>query len=39
VAAFLRGYGDLGCQEMVLLPAVADLEQIGRLEDILGSLP
>jgi alkanesulfonate monooxygenase SsuD/methylene tetrahydromethanopterin reductase-like flavin-dependent oxidoreductase (luciferase family) len=39
VAAFLRGYGDLGCQEMVLLPAVADLEQIGRLEDVLGSLP
>jgi len=39
VAAFLRGYRDLGCEEMVLLPAVADLEQIGRLEDILGSLP
>jgi alkanesulfonate monooxygenase SsuD/methylene tetrahydromethanopterin reductase-like flavin-dependent oxidoreductase (luciferase family) len=39
VAAFLRGYGDLGCQELVLLPAVADLEQIGRLEDVLGSLP
>lgn len=39
VAAFLRGYGDLGCQEMVLLPAVADLDQIGRLEDVLGSLP
>ncbi len=39
VAAFLRGYGDLGCQEMVLLPAVADLEQVTRLEDVLGSLP
>jgi alkanesulfonate monooxygenase SsuD/methylene tetrahydromethanopterin reductase-like flavin-dependent oxidoreductase (luciferase family) len=39
VAAFLRGYADLGCQEMVLLPAVAELEQIGRLEDVLGSLP
>jgi alkanesulfonate monooxygenase SsuD/methylene tetrahydromethanopterin reductase-like flavin-dependent oxidoreductase (luciferase family) len=39
VAAFLRGYQDLGCEEMVLLPAVADLEQIGRLEDVLGSLP
>jgi alkanesulfonate monooxygenase SsuD/methylene tetrahydromethanopterin reductase-like flavin-dependent oxidoreductase (luciferase family) len=39
VAAFLRGYQDLGCQEMVLLPAVADLEQIDRLEDVLGSLP
>jgi alkanesulfonate monooxygenase SsuD/methylene tetrahydromethanopterin reductase-like flavin-dependent oxidoreductase (luciferase family) len=39
VAAFLRGYGDLGCEEMVLLPAVADIDQIGRLEDVLGSLP
>jgi hypothetical protein len=39
VAAFLRGYQDLGCEEMVLLPAVANLEQIGRLEDVLGSLP
>jgi alkanesulfonate monooxygenase SsuD/methylene tetrahydromethanopterin reductase-like flavin-dependent oxidoreductase (luciferase family) len=39
VAAFLRGYGDLGCEEMVLLPAVAELDQIGRLEDVLGSLP
>src|SRR5918996_590461 len=39
VAAFLRGYADLGCQEMVLLPAVAELEQIGRLQDVLGSLP
>lgn len=38
VAAFLRGYQDLGCEEMVLLPAVADLEQIGRLEEVLGSL-
>jgi alkanesulfonate monooxygenase SsuD/methylene tetrahydromethanopterin reductase-like flavin-dependent oxidoreductase (luciferase family) len=39
VAAFLRGYADLGCQEMVLLPAVAELDQIGRLEDVLESLP
>src|SRR5919106_1482536 len=39
VAAFLRGYADLGCQEMVLLPAVAELEQVGRLQDVLGSLP
>ncbi|MGH2673944.1 MAG: LLM class flavin-dependent oxidoreductase [Actinomycetota bacterium] len=39
VAAFLRGYEDLGCQEMVLLPAVADLKQVDRLEDVLGSLP
>jgi alkanesulfonate monooxygenase SsuD/methylene tetrahydromethanopterin reductase-like flavin-dependent oxidoreductase (luciferase family) len=39
VAAFLRGYEELGCQEMVLLPAVADLEQLERLEDVLASLP
>jgi alkanesulfonate monooxygenase SsuD/methylene tetrahydromethanopterin reductase-like flavin-dependent oxidoreductase (luciferase family) len=39
VAAFLRGYEELGCEEMVLLPAVADLIQLDRLEDVLGSLP
>lgn len=39
VAAFLRGYEDLGCEEMVLLPAVARVEQLDRLEDVLASLP
>jgi alkanesulfonate monooxygenase SsuD/methylene tetrahydromethanopterin reductase-like flavin-dependent oxidoreductase (luciferase family) len=39
VAAFLRGYEELGCEEMVLLPAVADPQQLDRLEDVLGSLP
>lgn len=39
VAAFLRGYEELGCQEMVLLSAVADLDQLDRLEQVLGSLP
>jgi alkanesulfonate monooxygenase SsuD/methylene tetrahydromethanopterin reductase-like flavin-dependent oxidoreductase (luciferase family) len=39
VAAFLRGYEELGCQEMVLLPAVAALDQVDRLADVLGSLP
>jgi alkanesulfonate monooxygenase SsuD/methylene tetrahydromethanopterin reductase-like flavin-dependent oxidoreductase (luciferase family) len=39
VAAFLRGYEELGCEEMVLLPAVAEVGQIDRLEDVLASLP
>jgi len=38
VAAFLRGYEELGCQEMVLFSAVSDLDQLDRLEEILGSL-
>jgi alkanesulfonate monooxygenase SsuD/methylene tetrahydromethanopterin reductase-like flavin-dependent oxidoreductase (luciferase family) len=39
VAAFLRGYEELGCDELVLLPAVADVEQLDRLQDVLTSLP
>jgi alkanesulfonate monooxygenase SsuD/methylene tetrahydromethanopterin reductase-like flavin-dependent oxidoreductase (luciferase family) len=38
-AAFLRGYEELGCDELVLMPAVADLEQLDRLQDVLASLP
>ena len=28
---FLRGYEDAGCDEMMLLPTVADLDQLDRL--------
>jgi len=32
----VRGYEDAGCDELVLLPTVASLDQIGRLADVLG---
>jgi alkanesulfonate monooxygenase SsuD/methylene tetrahydromethanopterin reductase-like flavin-dependent oxidoreductase (luciferase family) len=38
VAAQVRGYAEAGCDELVLLPAVADLEQVDRLADVVGRL-
>ncbi|HVF53524.1 MAG TPA: LLM class flavin-dependent oxidoreductase [Actinomycetota bacterium] len=38
VAQFIRGYREAGCEEVVLLPAVADLGQVDRLADVLASL-
>ena len=35
IAQFVRGYAEAGCEELVLLPAVADLEQLDRLADAL----
>jgi alkanesulfonate monooxygenase SsuD/methylene tetrahydromethanopterin reductase-like flavin-dependent oxidoreductase (luciferase family) len=35
VIDFVRGYEEGGCDELVLLPTVADLEQIDRLADVL----
>jgi hypothetical protein len=35
IASFVRGYAEAGCDELVLLPAVADLEQVDRLSDAL----
>lgn len=35
VAGFVRGYAEAGCDELVLLPAVADLQQLDRLADAL----
>ncbi len=32
-----RGYEEAGCDELVLLPTVADLEQLDRLADVLAS--
>lgn len=31
ITAFLRGYSEAGCDELVLLPAVAELDQVERL--------
>jgi alkanesulfonate monooxygenase SsuD/methylene tetrahydromethanopterin reductase-like flavin-dependent oxidoreductase (luciferase family) len=33
IAAQLRGYAEAGCDELVLLPAVADPEQVARLAE------
>ncbi len=37
VTDFVRGYEDAGCDELVLLPTVCDLEQLDRLEDVVAS--
>jgi alkanesulfonate monooxygenase SsuD/methylene tetrahydromethanopterin reductase-like flavin-dependent oxidoreductase (luciferase family) len=39
VSQFVRGYKEAGCQEMVLMPGVADIDQLDRLADVLSSLP
>ncbi|HEX2031437.1 MAG TPA: LLM class flavin-dependent oxidoreductase [Actinomycetota bacterium] len=38
VAAQLRGYAEAGCDELVLLPAVSDPEQVDRLADVVSGL-
>lgn len=35
LAQFVRGYAEAGCEELVLLPAISDLEQLDRLADAL----
>jgi alkanesulfonate monooxygenase SsuD/methylene tetrahydromethanopterin reductase-like flavin-dependent oxidoreductase (luciferase family) len=36
IAQFMRGYQDAGCDDVVLLPTVADIEQLTRLADVLA---
>ncbi len=36
VIDFVRGYEEAGCDELVLLPTVADPAQIDRLADVIG---
>jgi alkanesulfonate monooxygenase SsuD/methylene tetrahydromethanopterin reductase-like flavin-dependent oxidoreductase (luciferase family) len=36
VIDFVRGYEEAGCDELVLLPTVADLSQADRLADVIG---
>jgi alkanesulfonate monooxygenase SsuD/methylene tetrahydromethanopterin reductase-like flavin-dependent oxidoreductase (luciferase family) len=36
VAQFLRGYEEAGCDELVLFPTVADLDQLDRLADVIA---
>lgn len=38
VAQFIRGYADAGCDELVLFPTVARLDQLDRLAEVLGSI-
>ena len=33
----VRGYAEAGCEELVLLPAVADLEQLHRLAEVVSA--
>lgn len=35
IAQFVRGYAEAGCDELVLLPAVAEMDQLDRLQDAL----
>jgi alkanesulfonate monooxygenase SsuD/methylene tetrahydromethanopterin reductase-like flavin-dependent oxidoreductase (luciferase family) len=36
VLQFLRGYEEEGCDELILFPAVADLDQFDRLAEVIG---
>jgi alkanesulfonate monooxygenase SsuD/methylene tetrahydromethanopterin reductase-like flavin-dependent oxidoreductase (luciferase family) len=38
VAAFVRGYAEAGCDELVLLPAVASIEQVDRIADVIAGI-
>jgi alkanesulfonate monooxygenase SsuD/methylene tetrahydromethanopterin reductase-like flavin-dependent oxidoreductase (luciferase family) len=38
IAGQVRGYAEAGCDELVLLPAVADLEQVDRLAEVVAAL-
>ena len=35
IAQFVRGYQEAGCDDVVLLPTAADLDQLGRLAEVL----
>ncbi len=36
IAQFMRGYADAGCDELVLFPAVAEINQLQRLAEVVG---
>lgn len=37
IAQFVRGYAEAGCEHLVLLPAVAEIEQLHRLASVMSS--
>lgn len=39
IAQFVRGYAEVGCDELVLFPTVADIDQLDRLAGALASIP
>lgn len=38
IAQFVRGYAEAGCEELVLLPALADITQLEQLQEIVSSI-
>ena len=36
VADLVRGYRDAGCDELILLPTVSDVDEVDRLREVLG---
>lgn len=38
IAQFVRGYAEAGCEELVLLPAVADISQLESLQETLADI-
>lgn len=36
IIQFVRGYEEEGCDQLILFPAVADLDQLDRLADVIG---
>ena len=39
VSQFVRGYAEAGCDELVLFPAVGQLDQIDRLAEVVADTP
>src|SRR5579885_2035353 len=37
IAQFVRGYAEAGCDDLILFPTVADLDQLDRLANVLSS--
>jgi alkanesulfonate monooxygenase SsuD/methylene tetrahydromethanopterin reductase-like flavin-dependent oxidoreductase (luciferase family) len=38
IAAQVRGYAEAGCDELVLIPAVSDVDQVDRVAEVVSSL-
>jgi alkanesulfonate monooxygenase SsuD/methylene tetrahydromethanopterin reductase-like flavin-dependent oxidoreductase (luciferase family) len=38
IAAQVRGYAEAGCDDLVLLPAAAEPEQVDRLAEVVAGL-
>jgi hypothetical protein len=36
ITDFIRGYGDAGCDELVLFPTTSNVDQIDRLAEVIG---